>query len=316
LLLAVLAAFPDRVARRRRPRSDEVVFAAGGSGRILPCSIVSEAEYLVAVDAEERARGQVGVRVASAIEPDWLIDLFPDRVVERREVRFDATAERVEATESLSYDGLVLAETVSHDVDHAAAGPVLARAALEAGVARLWDADAIERLRARVAFASEHVPGLAPIDDEAVTAAVAALCADRRSFSELRRASLADALLSRLSREQVARLGAVAPDAVSIPGRARVPVRYERGAPPSIASRLQDFFGATTGPAIAGGAVPLVLHLLAPSQRPVQVTTDLAGFWDRHYPSIRSQLMRRYPKHAWPEDPRSASPGSRAARRR
>ncbi len=86
-------------------------------------------------------------------------------------------------------------------------------------------------------------------------------------------------------------------------------VHYEVDRPPWIESRLQDFFGAKQGPAIAEGRVQLALHLLAPNQRAVQVTTDLAGFWDRHYPSIRKELMRKYPRHAWPEDPRTAVPG-------
>jgi ATP-dependent helicase HrpB len=83
----------------------------------------------------------------------------------------------------------------------------------------------------------------------------------------------------------------------------RARVRYEPGRPPRVASRLQDFFGMTAGPSVGGGRVPLVLELLAPSQRPVQVTTDLAGFWERHYPAVRRELSRRYPRHAWPEDP-------------
>jgi ATP-dependent helicase HrpB len=80
-------------------------------------------------------------------------------------------------------------------------------------------------------------------------------------------------------------------------------VHYEAGQPPWIASRLQDFFGMRQTPAIAGGAVPLVVRLLAPNQRPVQTTTDLAGFWQRLYPQVRKELSRRYPKHAWPENP-------------
>jgi ATP-dependent helicase HrpB len=83
-------------------------------------------------------------------------------------------------------------------------------------------------------------------------------------------------------------------------------VRYERGQAPSVASRLQDFFGMREGPRVAGGRVRLVLQLLAPSQRPVQVTTDLAGFWSRHYPALRRELGRRYPRHSWPEDPLQA----------
>jgi ATP-dependent helicase HrpB len=80
-------------------------------------------------------------------------------------------------------------------------------------------------------------------------------------------------------------------------------VHYEAGQPPSVASRLQDFFGMSQTPAVARGAVPLVLRLLAPNQRPVQTTSDLAGFWQRLYPQVRKELARRYPKHAWPEDP-------------
>jgi len=95
---------------------------------------------------------------------------------------------------------------------------------------------------------------------------------------------------------------------VTLPGGRTTRIHYEAGKPPWVESRLQDFFGMAAGPAAAGGRVPLVLHLLAPNQRAVQVTTDLAGFWDRHYPGIRRELMRRYPRHAWPEDPRTAAP--------
>lgn len=96
-----------------------------------------------------------------------------------------------------------------------------------------------------------------------------------------------------------------APERVAIRGRRAVEVQYERGKSPWIASRLQDFFGMREGPRIAGGRVALVLHLLAPNQRPVQVTSDLAGFWERHYAQVRRELSRRYPRHAWPEDPLS-----------
>ncbi len=100
----------------------------------------------------------------------------------------------------------------------------------------------------------------------------------------------------------------LAPERVTLPGGRTARIHYEAGKPPWVESRLQDFFGMAAGPAIAGGRVPLVLHLLAPNQRAVQVTTDLSGFWDRHYPAIRRELMRRYPRHSWPEDPRTATP--------
>jgi ATP-dependent helicase HrpB len=106
-----------------------------------------------------------------------------------------------------------------------------------------------------------------------------------------------------------------APERIALPGGRQLKVHYEAGKPPWVESRLQDFFGLKEGPRIGGGRLPLVLHLLAPNHRPVQVTSDLSGFWERHYPSIRRELARKYPRHAWPENPLQASPPSPRARR-
>ena len=100
----------------------------------------------------------------------------------------------------------------------------------------------------------------------------------------------------------------IAPERVTLPGGRGARIEYPPDGGPTVASRLQDFFGMAEGPRVARGRVPLVLHLLAPNQRAVQVTTDLAGFWTRHYPAIARELRRRYPKHAWPDDPRTARP--------
>jgi ATP-dependent helicase HrpB len=109
------------------------------------------------------------------------------------------------------------------------------------------------------------------------------------------------ALRARLPPAQTRLVAEMAPERVTLRG-GRAPV-VDYGDPPSIASRLQDFFGMTRTPTVAGGRVPLVLHLLAPNGRDVQVTADLAGFWHKHYPAIRKELSRRYPRHRWPEDP-------------
>ncbi|HEY6002641.1 MAG TPA: ATP-dependent helicase C-terminal domain-containing protein, partial [Anaeromyxobacter sp.] len=138
--------------------------------------------------------------------------------------------------------------------------------------------------------------------------ALRALCAGRRSFAELREADLPGAMLARLEPRGRAALERLAPERVTLPGGRSARIHYEAGKPPWVESRLQDFFGMAASPTVAGGKVPLVLHLLAPNQRAVQVTTDLSGFWDRHYPALRRELMRRYPRHAWPEDPRTATP--------
>jgi ATP-dependent helicase HrpB len=149
-----------------------------------------------------------------------------------------------------------------------------------------------------------------------VARVLADMCEGRSSFAELRRADLLAHLRAALPPESLAALERLAPEHVTLPGGRRLPVGYALDRPPWVESRLQDFFGSITGPAVVQGRVPLVLHLLAPNHRAVQVTTDLAGFWARHYPELRNALMRRYPKHAWPEDPRHAAPPPPSGRRR
>ncbi|MBC7171296.1 MAG: ATP-dependent helicase HrpB, partial [Polyangiaceae bacterium] len=206
------------------------------------------------------------------------------------------------------YGGVSLDRSVRRDVEGPEVARLLAEAALRLGVDRLWDADAREQLARRLAFAASNGLEVRPIDAPLLAEAVESLAVGARGLADLRARSLVDAIVALEPPAALARLASFAPETVSIPGRPRVAVTYEVDRPPWIESRLQDFFGAKTGPAIADGRVPLTLHLLAPNQRAVQVTTDLAGFWDRHYPAIRKELMRRYPRHAWPDDPRTAAP--------
>jgi len=319
LLAATAAAYPDRVGRRRSPGADEVVLAGGGSARLDPASVVREAPLLVAVDAEERRgdrRGpggraaEVRVRIASAVTQELLLDLFPGALRYDEAVAWNAAGERVEATERLLYEDLVLEEERAPRPDPDRVAAVLAAEALARGARAFAPEGALDRLAARIAFAASAAPeaGLSPPGEEELSAALREAAAGRRSFAELREADLPAALLGRLEPRARAALERLAPERVTLPGGRSVRVEYEAGRPPWIESRLQDFFGMPQGPALGAGRVPLVLHLLAPNQRAVQVTTDLAGFWDRHYPAIRRELMRRYPRHSWPEDPRAAAP--------
>jgi len=145
---------------------------------------------------------------------------------------------------------------------------------------------------------------IAPPDPEA---ALRSLAIGMKSFAELesatRNGGLVRALEQRLSPQGRRSLDEVAPLRIRLARGREVKVHYEAGQPPWIASRLQDFFGMRQTPVVARGAMPLVVRLLAPNQRPVQTTTDLAGFWARLYPQLRKELGRRYPKHAWPENP-------------
>ncbi len=328
LLLAILAGYPDRVARRRSLSDDlssasgDLLLSSGGRAQLSAESVVKRAEYLVAVDVEDRRESglladrkswkrshTIIVRLASAIEPDWLLDLFADALRETTEAQWNAQAERVELIQRLVYDQLVLDEKRSDEADSEEVTRCLAEAALAAGWQTFTDKDEVERFLARIEFMRQTFPEAEfPLPDETdVRAALVELCAGNRSFAELREAARRGGLIAllrqKLTSEQARLLAAMAPEHVAIAGRPQVRVNYESGKEPWIASRLQDFFGMRAGPRIAGGRLPVVLHLLAPNGRPVQVTKDLAGFWERTYPQVRRYLSRRYPRHAWPEDP-------------
>jgi ATP-dependent helicase HrpB len=316
-LHAVLAGYPDRVARRRRPRAPEVVLAGGGSATLDATSVVHDAELMVAVDAEER-KGGVVVRIASKVEPEWLLELGGDRIGDFEGFEWNGELQRVEKVTRLTYDGLALEETRQPAQPSEGAAKVLAEAALKAGIERFCDKEALASLRSRIealrgAFPEVSFPAL---DDAFVRQVLLELCQSVKSFKELENAGLLDALMAHFTPEQTRLLIKEAPERFTLAGGRTAKVNWEPSKPPWLESRLQDFFGSLKGPSILGGRVPLVLHLLAPNMRAVQVTTDLAGFWERHYPAIRKELMRKYPRHSWPEDPKTAVPISGPIRRK
>lgn len=289
LMAAVVAAFPDRIGRRRP--NGEILLASGGAAQLADSSGVRDAELVVALEIEKRL-----IRLASKVDANWLLDLYPDRLDSRDGVEWNRAAERVEAVSAMTFDGFVIEESRTGAVDLQQAASLLAEKAFEAGMTQC--PELIERWR----FAAAH-GGPALPDDLQLRAALAEACYGCKSFAELR-SLLADGGLERIllrdAREAIDRL---APEKIRLPGGRFTKVEYAEGQPPWIASRLQDFFGMKETPRVASGAVNVVVHLLAPNRRPVQMTQDLAGFWTRLYPQVRKELSRRYPRHSWPENP-------------
>jgi ATP-dependent helicase HrpB len=291
LLMSVLTGYPDRIARLR-----------AGNQLLLSTGISAETwgeapayEFMVAVDAEDRKDKPMPlVRMTARIEVEWLLDIFPDHVREQSGVTWNRVAERVEAVSGLLYDDLVIEETRGAVPDAEVAADLLWQKALEAGIERFVDGDALEQFQARVEFAGFEQPD--------TSKAVRDLCSGLRSFAELK--GVASDLLSILEQKIDSKLlREIAPVSVRLQNGRQTKIHYERGKPPWISSRLQDFFGMHDTPRIGPNQTPLVIHLLAPNQRAVQTTKDLGGFWERLYPQVRRELMRRYPKHAWPERP-------------
>ncbi len=264
---SVLAAYPDRVARCRAAthRADRVEVLLPGGG---------------------------------------MANLAPTSVVVNSDL-IVAIARR------LTYGDIVLEERRTPENDPQRAADALAAAVRAAGRETFIDGDAARRFLARTQLVAECCPeaDIPALTEADVDFALEKLCIGCAGFADLRAAvrngGFLEALASQLTATQRRRLDQLAPEYVTLPSRRRARIEYETGKPPWLASRLQDFFGLSDGPRVADGRRAVTLHLLAPNQRPVQVTTDLKGFWERAYRELRPQLSRRYPRHAWPENPKA-----------
>ena len=292
LLQSVLMGFPDRVAQRKA--GNQVMLANGTAAEIV--GDPPPFPLFIALDAEDRTEKPLPqVRLVARVEPEWLLDYFPERVREETALLWNRQAERVDSVSRLLYDNLILQESSAEPGPDAAAA-LLAEKAIEAGIERFVDSEILEDLLGRLEFAGIPSPDVADSLRE--------FCRGRRSFAELKGA--ADTFASWFEHNlDAGRLREHAPRTLRLKGGRQVKIHYQPGKTPWIASRLQDFFGMDETPRLGPQRVPVVLHLLAPNQRPVQTTTDLAGFWERLYPQVRRELMRRYPRHPWPENHRA-----------
>lgn len=322
LLRWVLLAYPDRVVRRRGGEATGVM--VGGRGvRLAPESIVRDDEFFLALDPRQDRRGagaalEARVRIASAVRVEWLEELFPDALRRERTVRFDEDRQRAVGVTSLWYRGLLLSEDRNARVEPPEAAAALAAALAPRAGAFVRGDEAAAAWLARLDFLRRAQPEAAwpALDDElALAAVVADACAGRRTVDEVRGVPLVPLLRARLTRAQARALDDLAPESLVVPSGNRVRLTYEPGRPPVLAVRLQELFGLAETPRLAGGRVPVLLHLLGPNFRPVQVTDDLRSFWSTTYFQVRKDLRARYPRHAWPDDPLTARPESKGGRR-
>jgi ATP-dependent helicase HrpB len=322
LSLALLAGFPDRVARRRQPGGRALILATGHVAELDEQSVAKSANLLLALDAEDRShapltlqRGEkraprhgIRVRIAEPLEAEWLLDHAADQLTEKEELEWDEARERVQQKSLLCWGAVVLDQSERAAPPSEAASALLERAALAQQANLFSQKDDLDGLLGRCALLAQALPGsvFERVAGSGPRELFALACRHKTSLAELRGSDVRELVLGELGAAERARLDREAPEHVVLDAGRRVRVHYAKEQQPWIESRLQDFFGMKEGPRVAGGRVPLTLHLLAPNQRAVQVTSDLSGFWERHYPSVRKELSRRYPRHAWPEDGRKA----------
>ncbi len=317
---ALLAfAYPDRIAQRR-PGGDNRFVLSNGRGARLRASEPLAAQELVV--AAELAGGQEArIFLAAAVDAEQLHAWHAALIRETQQIVWDAHSGCVQATGRQLLGELVLAERPLPRPDRAAVARALLQGIQAQGLDCLpWDERA-RQLQGRVNF-------LRSLDGESEWPDLSApsLLSDSENWllpqingmtrlSQLKKLDLYALLRARLDWRQQQRLDEWAPTHVQVPSGSRLCVDYS-GAIPVLAVRLQELFGLAQTPCVAAGKVPLLLHLLSPAQRPVQVTRDLAGFWSGSYHQVRKELRGRYPKHAWPDDPLRAAPRRHARARR
>ena len=312
----LLHAYPDRIALRDPAQPLRYVLASGRGVRLHEASALIGEPWLVVTDLRLEARDSL-IHAAAPFDPERLERDYPERFTRARSVRWNADRDAAEAFEERRFDALVL-ERRSVPVGDADAGPALLAALRARGLDALPWSDATRRLRLRVQSLRGWMPELALPDfsDAALLDALetwlAPQLAGKRRLDALTAAELSAALGTKLDHAQRRALDAEAPDALTVPSGMTRKLDYAPDQPPVLAVKLQELFGLADTPRIAAGRVPVTLHLLSPGGRPIQVTRDLRGFWDRTYPEVRKELKGRYPRHPWPDDPWSATPTHRA----
>ena len=306
-------AFPDRVARNRGQGS--FVLANGRGAVVDPASALARAPYIAVAElAGTAAQGRILLAA-----PIALADIeahFADRIETADEVSFDRGAMALRARRRRTLQAMTLSEAPLALTPSAETARVLTDGLIAAGIEQLPWSKSVKQWRDRVMFLRQAEGDAWPdLSDHALAARredwLVPILHDKISVKDLSAGDLSEALTTLLPWELRARLEREAPTHFEAPTGTMLAIDYEAGQGPTIAVRLQELFGLTTHPSIAKGAVPLVLELLSPAHRPVQVTRDLPGFWRGSYAAVRSDLRGRYPRHPWPEDPANAMPTRR-----
>lgn len=321
LLKLVLLAYPDRLCRRRSSSPDTATMVGGFGVKIAPTSTVTAANLFIAVDARDDARTntrQAIANILSEVQEQWLEEMFPDLLTQTREVTFDDATGKVAATVITRFADLIIRERIDHHADPGDITAALAGLARKQAPALFANDKKAAQILERLTFLRHHMPERDwPIcSDLELGEILADTCAGNRSLEQLKDQDLGELLLGHLDWKIRQALDEFAPETIAVPTGNRIRLEYSGIKQPALAVRLQEVFGWLATPRIAGGRVPLVMELLGPNYRPVQITSDLASFWRTTYFEVRKDLRVRYPKHAWPEDPLTATPEAKGRRRR
>ena len=315
----LIHAFPDRIARQTPNDPSRYALANGRSASLSDDSALYGEPWIVIAQLHD---GQRDARVLRAAPCDEAVlrREFPERFVEEDRVFWNDAAGRIEARREIRFDAIVLDVRAIAQPDPAGFSDALVDAVRQRGIDALPWSESANQWRARVCCLRQWLPERADEFPDLSDARLLATLEDwlkpvlrgKRRLDALTDEELTQALKASLDWPQRQRIDALAPVRISVPSGMERSIHYEAGQMPVLAVKLQELFGLADTPRIAEGRVPLTLHLLSPAGRPLQVTQDLRGFWERTYPDVKKEMKGRYPRHPWPDDPWTATATHRA----
>ena len=311
-------AFPERIAKARGRRG-EFLMANGRAGAVAPEDSLAGAQYLAVGEIVGRAAA-TRILIAAPLSLGEVEAVAGAAIETIEEVVFDSASASLRARRRRRLGALALAEQNLAVPRDEASATALAAGLIGLGIDRLPWAAALAQWRDRVAFLRRSGdPAWPDLGDDALAADpqwLAPFLFGKTGLAELSPGDLADALRAQLPHALARRLDIEAPTHFTAPTGSMVAVDYSGAEGPAIAVRVQELFGLAVHPALAGGRAPLILHLLSPAHRPLQITRDLPGFWRGSWAAVKAEMRGRYPRHAWPDDPAAAAPTTRAKPRR
>lgn len=301
----LLSGFSDHLARRLDEGTLRCEMVHGRRGVLARESAVHHSPLLVVAEVREVEGKDKAVNtilsLATAVEPEWLRELFPDDIRSDIQVAFDVTTKRVQAVELIRFRDLALSTKRIEPAPADQAARLLTDEVLAGRLSlKEWD-HGVEQWILRLNLLAHWCPELElpPITDEDRRHLIEQLCYGAQGYKDIKERVVKPLVQSWLSSAQRELLDQHAPERLNLSNGRKPKVNYEASGSPFIALRIQELFDVSQTPKIALGRVPVLVHILAPSMRPVQVTQDLAGFWKEHYPKLKSELQRKYPKHEW-----------------
>jgi ATP-dependent helicase HrpB len=299
----ILIGFSDRVARRLDQGTLRCELVHNRRGVLARESVVGHSELIVVAEVREVEGREVNtiLSLATAIDSAWLREFFPGDIESDLHVQFDAQQKRVVAAELLKFRGLALSAKRIDPPPADAAARILTDEII-AGRLPLpnWD-HSVEQWLARLDFLCANCPELQlpPFTDDDKAHVIGQLCLGAVSYKDIKEREVKPVVMSWLSAAQKELLDKHAPERLSLPNDRTPKVVYEKNKSPFISLRIQELYDVNQTPKIAMGRIPVTVHILTPGMKPIQVTQDMPNFWREHYPRIKSELARKYPKHFW-----------------